>query len=182
MTFHPTIPQPGDDPSNSQADLLDNFGKMNSDFAVNHVALTAGGNNGSHTLVQFFSTQVADPVLTGKQSALYPKLVAGLAQLFFANASTVAQITNPPIINTGTNYSMVTPWGLVMNFGTATTTPIVFKTPFTSLVYFSQINTIATVITDYAVFSSYTTAGPNITGMNYLKQGNPTVNYVAWGI
>lgn len=99
MSYHPNIPQATDDPTVSQSQLLDNFGKMNTDFAINHVALTAGGNNGFHKLVQFTNVLASDPVVTGVQSAVYPKNVDGSPQLFFNNVTQVYPLTGLRVIN-----------------------------------------------------------------------------------
>lgn len=99
MSYHPNIPQANDDPSVSQNDILENFQKINSDFNVNHIPYTAGANNGFHTKVQFPTGLNADPGATGVQSALYPKIVATVAQLFFQNSQTVYQLTNLPFVN-----------------------------------------------------------------------------------
>lgn len=115
MPYHPTIPQATDDPSNSQADILDNFGKINADFSINHVPLTSGGNQGQHTKI-FIANPLAftaDPNLVPNQSSLYVKTAAlGTNELFFQNGNlpnpstyipttglNVRQLTNLPIVN-----------------------------------------------------------------------------------
>lgn len=135
MTIYiPNIPQPNDDPTQSQSQLLGNFGKLNTDFSVNHVPFTAGGNNGTHTIVNFPVTQNADPTPAGLASALYTKTVNSLGELFFTNSSFVRQLTDLPLINSGTSYGITTPWGLIINFGVGTATssgnPNNFAIPF----------------------------------------------------
>lgn len=107
MSYHPNIPQATDDPTVSQSQLLNNFGKMNTDFAINHVALTAGGNNGFHKLVQFTNVLSSDPSVTGVQSALYPKNVDGNPQLFFRNTTQIYPLTGLKVIN-GTITGVIT--------------------------------------------------------------------------
>lgn len=128
-TYHPTIPQPGDDPTNSQQDLLDNFGKLNSDWSVNHTALTSGNATGQHTKIFFAFPLAADPSLTGKQGALYTKTaVTGTTELFFENLTRIVQLTNINLMTepiavgpaTGTIYGFVSPWGITFNFGVVT--------------------------------------------------------------
>ncbi len=99
MAYHPNIPRANDNPTVSQGQLLDNFGTLNTDFAINHVPFTAGGNAGFHTKVQFTDVLVADPVVTGTQSAVYPKLVDGEPQLFFNNPVQVYPLTGLPFVN-----------------------------------------------------------------------------------
>ena len=140
--FHPNIPQAGDDPKDSQADLLDNFGKINADFAANHVALTEGGNNGYHKLVAFTDASSGDVSVSGIRSALYPKKISGIPQLFFRNVDDIFQLTKLPIETSGSGhrFSVVTPWGLTLKFGfvenvSSSGTAVSFDTPFTTAVY-----------------------------------------------
>lgn len=53
MTFDPAIPQPTDKPSVSQGQMLINFGRLNTEFAVEHNPLTepAGVTEGKHKYV-----------------------------------------------------------------------------------------------------------------------------------
>ncbi len=135
MTFNPNIPQPNDDPTASQSDLLGNFGKLNSDWQVNHVPLTSGGNNGFHKMVQFPNVLSVDPTVTGLQSAVYPKVgFDTFPALFFKNASAVYQLTNLPVVTVGTNYGIVTPWGFTINAGSVPSgvTTVTFAIPFTN--------------------------------------------------
>lgn len=99
MSYHPNIPQSNDDPSVSQGDMLDNFMKLNSDFAINHLPFTSGGNRGFHTLVQFPTVQASDPTVTGLESALYPLAGPTDSELFFRNVNSISQLTNLPIVN-----------------------------------------------------------------------------------
>ncbi len=99
MSYHPNIPQANDDPSISQGDMLDNFIKLNSDFSVNHVPFTSGGNKGFHTLVQYPTVQATDPAVTGLESVVYPKLGPVDPELFFRNANNIFQLTNLQIVN-----------------------------------------------------------------------------------
>lgn len=99
MSYHPNIPQANDDPSVSQGQLLDNFTKLNSDFSVNHVPFTAGGNKGFHTVVNFPTIQATDPSVSGLESALYPKAGPTDSELFFRNVNNIFQLTNLPVVN-----------------------------------------------------------------------------------
>jgi len=60
MTFNPAIPQPTDDMSDSQGDLLINFGQLNTVFSEDHVAFNASSDKGKHKKVTFVS-QGSDP-------------------------------------------------------------------------------------------------------------------------
>lgn len=101
MVYNPNIPQPNDDPTQSQSSILQNFGKINSDWLVNHVALTAGANNGFHTLVEYAGVLGSDPTVSGLQSSVYPKngLTTGIPQLFFNNFLSSFQLTGLDVVN-----------------------------------------------------------------------------------
>lgn len=137
MTYNPNIPQQGDDPTLSQVQLLNNFGQLNAQWGINHILLTAGANNGQHTKVFFNAPLGADPNLSQPQASLYTKTgTTGNSELFYQNGSTankVVQLTNLPAI-TGTpsaqGFGFVTPWGLIVNMGLATGSPIIFQQPF----------------------------------------------------
>jgi hypothetical protein len=129
MTFDPTIPQPTDRPSASQAQLLNNFTQLNTVFSVDHVAFNATTDRGEHNQITLNST-VADPGLGDPKCSLYIKTVAGDSELFFekydntAVANLVQQMTNLTITtaaNAGTaggNISYIdTPWGLRFLWG-----------------------------------------------------------------
>lgn len=147
MTYHPNIPQSTDDPTSSQQDLLDNFAKIASDFAINHIPLTAGSNNGTHTKVFFPTGLSGDPNLASPASSLYSKIITGVAQLFFQNGNApqnVSQLTGLPVANSGTNYGIATPWGITINFGSANAAnpgSITFAKPMgaSATIYTSQL-------------------------------------------
>lgn len=68
MTYDPSIPQPTDDLSDSQGDLLINFGQLNTVYSVDHVALNASSNRGLHKKVSFLS-QGSDPEMDSPETA-----------------------------------------------------------------------------------------------------------------
>jgi len=178
MTFNPNIPQANDDPSVSQAQLLANFGVLNTDFAVNHNPLTATANPGFHTKVFFANVLGADPGLSAPQSSLYTKTVSAANQLFFQNgalASNVFQLTNLPVVTTGTNYSVVTPWGLIIKMGQANASPINFADAIAN-----PLNTVYTaLLTPRNSFTTFFITAVNPTNLTY--NGFVPVYYLAIG-
>lgn len=101
-SYHPSIPQANDDPQKSQKDLLDNFSSINSQYAINHVPLTAGGKNGYHSQVWFDNVLDTDPNLTNPESSVYTRNISGTNELFFQNGNSfanVAQLTGLPVVN-----------------------------------------------------------------------------------
>jgi hypothetical protein len=104
MTYNPATPQVNDDPTVSQAQLLANFGVLNTDFNVNHIPFTQSFNPGLHTQINFPVPLILDPDLASPQSSVYPKNSpqTNTNELFFQNNSTLAavrQLTNLPIVN-----------------------------------------------------------------------------------
>jgi len=103
MTFNPDIPQPNDDLSVSQGDLLNNFTDLNTQFAINHVAFDdAGADKGKHKFITFVE-QAADPESKGDEYLLYAKDDGGEPELYArpeSNANAY-QITKDGALFTG---------------------------------------------------------------------------------
>jgi len=55
MTFNPSIPGATDDMSDSQGDMLTNFGQLNTVFSEDHVAFNASADKGKHNKVTLVS-------------------------------------------------------------------------------------------------------------------------------
>ena len=117
--YNPSIPASTDDPTVSQGQLLNNFSTLNNIFAKNHIALTAQIFQGQHTIVQFPAVQASDPAVTAQGGALYTKNQASSSttELFFRNLGVISQLTNLPLVNSGTNWGIRTPWDIIINAG-----------------------------------------------------------------
>jgi hypothetical protein len=149
MSYNPSIPQSGDRPSASQSQILTNFTQLNSIFGQEHVTFNATADNGEHTKITLNNVLGADPNLADPKSSLYTKTVAGDSQLFFENfdvggaANIVRQLTDLVITSGakhgGTQYTLLTPWGLRITMGLTTafsgTSTDTFITAFTSTIY-----------------------------------------------
>lgn len=81
MSYSPNIPQAKDDMSNSQGDLLTNFGQLNTQFGINHVAFDGGANAGKHNFCTFVE-QASDPASEEGEHLLYSKDDSGDTELF----------------------------------------------------------------------------------------------------
>lgn len=149
MVYKDNIPQPGDSPATvSQADLLENFAQLNAQFGAggDHVAFTAGADNGMHTRIRFDGV-IADPTLPDPQAALYLKTIAGDSQLFFENfdvggaVNVVRQMTGLDITDLvnggtagGTLYRMDLPVGVTIYAGLSVTNgTVTFPTAYTTI-------------------------------------------------
>jgi hypothetical protein len=187
--FNPNIPQTNDDPTVSQSQLLGNFGKLNSDWAANHVPLTSGGNNGFHKFIQFPTVLSGDPTLTGLQSQVYPKTDGnGNTALFFANASKVYQLNDLTIVNPGAgganDYGFVTPFGFTINAGSVASgvTTVTFAVPFTTgKVYALELTPQLGSAVRFAI-NSLTMSGPSVTGFKINTSSSAAYYYLAIGV
>lgn len=75
MSFNPNIPQPGDKLSDSQQELLDNNGFLNTGFGIDHYTFSdATANNGKHN-------KVTTPIIVGGVDPI----TAVDEPIFFAN-------------------------------------------------------------------------------------------------
>lgn len=128
MTYDPQIPQPGDDLSVSQQDLLDNFTSLDTIFGENHVLFSSGSaNKGKHKHVAFVSQAQAtvDAITVGtSEIAMYVKIdsVINRREIFCKNSTPVEfQVTRNNRLYLGMH-----PVAAV-NFGPATpvTNPVV---------------------------------------------------------
>ena len=117
MSYNPNIPQGGDDPSQSQVQLLNNFGALDTIFAKNHVAFSDTTNPGKHTKIIFNNVE-PDTVPISPQSNLYTKTVGVPAkqQLFFANDTIITQLTG--LVGLAASPGYVTlPGGIIIAWG-----------------------------------------------------------------
>lgn len=144
MTYNNNIPQSGDRPSDSQAQILTNFSQLNTIFDAEHVTFNAVSDNGEHKKVTFSDVLGADPGLATPKASLYTKTSGGDSQMFFENAlNGVLQLTNLPVTSGakhgGTQYTILTPFGFRITMGETSafsgTSTDTFITPFTSTIY-----------------------------------------------
>ena len=98
MTYDPNIPNANDLISNSQGQLLTNFGQLNTVFGVDHVTYSPSvATSGMHQFLTI-STISVDPVLTFQQGRVYTKSFGTAAnrntELYFAEK----RETNPTLV------------------------------------------------------------------------------------
>ena len=117
MTYNPNIPQPTDIPSQSQAQILDNFNLANTYFGINHVPFDATLNNGKHNFASLLN-QAADPATAAGELAIYAKSFGGVSTYYMRKESngTVIQLSNvdPILFNPASTFL---PGGYIMQFG-----------------------------------------------------------------
>lgn len=136
FTFYSNIPQPSDNPSISQGQLLQNFtsiGDATGSWTTQDHYGFGTGTDGQHKQVTLPDPRAVDPTPAALESMVYSKDVSGVAELFFKNSAKLDQLTGLPLVTSGTNYGVVTPWGLIINFGRSSantgTTLVTFAVP-----------------------------------------------------
>ena len=124
-TYNPSIPMATDLISNSQSQILANFGQLNTQFGVDHIPFNTGSGNGDGTHKKItFDNAPTEPTPTGTISNVFPLLVGSNQELFFKNASTEysssgkVQLTGPSSIGSTTNSSgyVTLPGGLLLQW------------------------------------------------------------------
>lgn len=152
MAYSTTIPAATQQISDSQGDILENFAQLNTQFSVDHTALTASSNNGDHIQLTFPSAQTTKTA-SGTISYVYPKSDGTNVELYqstyniSAAASVETQITSAglPIWkggtvgttgivlpNNGTSGYLNLPNGTQFRWGTATVGSTETKVLFSS--------------------------------------------------
>ena len=156
MTYNPAIPRSTDRPSSSQAQILTNFGQLNTIFGSDtgsgqvgdHIAFDSGdvADRGKHAKVRLVE-QMGDPSTATDEMALYTKAVSGVTQLFVRDemSATIRQITGlTPSAAIAGSRTILTPFGIRFNFGSVNIssvgTAITFHTAFSSDVFFVVAN------------------------------------------
>jgi len=155
MVYIPNIPQAGNTLAESQPWILANFTDLNTYFSVDHVALDAAANNGSHNKVGFIGVNPSAPVpvttegitLIADYSAATSKYILRYKQNSVAfPADSSHALTNSHIpLAASIGYSYL-PGGILIQWGrtaadvvTGVQTTINFPVAFTSTAYSVQV-------------------------------------------
>ena len=119
-TYTPNVPQAGQRISQTQSLINENFLSLDAAIKNDHVDITDvnAALRMLHKQVTFPDPLGADPVVAANDAILYTKDLdnAGLAGLFFKNASTVFNML-PRLQTSGTNHGFVLPGGIIVKFG-----------------------------------------------------------------
>jgi hypothetical protein len=165
--YNPNIPQPNDLLSDSQGDILQNFGAANTSFAINHYEFDdATAKNGKHKFVSF-PPQGASPVTVVGELALFSKtLASGVALFLTRDNNTVfdVQLTTSSIVAPASIINGYTflPGGLLMQWGTSAvisgTSTINFNVPFSAPAFNVQITGISAATSQDVIYLVSTTS------------------------
>lgn len=135
-SYVPNIPQPTDNLSDSQGDILTNFQSLDTIFAKNHFAFSnSTSNNGKHNFVQFPKRTVIPPGLISGDGTVYSK-TSGETELFYTPDNTgneyqmsITDTAKFSLFATNTPYVSPVdfggwtflPGGIILNYGTSRT-------------------------------------------------------------
>lgn len=138
-TYTSAIPQPTDNPSSSQDQILQNFQSISTLVAVNHVQFN-DGDEGKHKFLQMPEESSA-PATAANEGALYTKDTGSEPNLFWRKESSGAeqQMTNTIPVTVAPNRHWNFADGLQIRLGTVThtgtSTAVVFSSPFSGVGY-----------------------------------------------
>lgn len=142
MTYIPNIPQPGDDPSISQDQILNNFQDLNTFLSQNHVSLN-DANQGKHTILQM-PIQGSAPSTASNEIALYSRTSGntGNNELVFRRSSDGTLIEATAFLGNTNGWTRL-PSGILLKWGTGSGSGVVnvsiSSNPGFSAVYSAQI-------------------------------------------
>jgi hypothetical protein len=191
MAYNNSIPQPGDDPSQSQSLLLQNFQEIKINNDVNHTEI-GQANQGKHKFLQM-PAQGSSPSTASNEAALFTKqsTFTSTPELVYRreNNGTEIEFTSS---GSSTNGWARLPSGILLKWGTATAAgsqstnfPVSANIPVFTSVFSAQVttsdsspvpNTFATLAqistTAITVFGSQkTSTSPTLTTYRYLVIG-----------
>ena len=141
-TYFNNIPQPDDDPTDSQPQFLSNFQAILNAQDRNHVDFSDTGNSGRHEVVEM-QQQAGNPTPVSSFASLFVRDDSGTQNLYLLDdASTEYQLTNA--FTAATAGAATLPGGLEFKWGfdtapDASSFPIVFPTPYTTATFNVQI-------------------------------------------
>ncbi len=85
MTYNPDIPQPTDNPSQSQPLILDNFQELNDQYGISgdHVEWTASSGNGKHKRVTWIDQTASPPTAGVNEVVAYSLTQSGITNPYY---------------------------------------------------------------------------------------------------
>jgi hypothetical protein len=178
MAWNQNIPQPTDQLSQSQNDLLNNFQAIQTLVDVNHVDFNAGANQGKHFCVTF-PVQTVDPVpptIQGSDVGLYTKMgPSGFSDIYInrpADALLAPITASNYLASTSANggYSYL-PSGLLIKWGA---TGAVAANPQT-IIYPTGGSVPAFTVPALLILVMPTSTSP-LSGMNVILNANAGTN------
>lgn len=136
MAYNENIPQPSDNPSQSQGQILSNFQEISTAFNLDHGNFNSA-NQGKHTLVDLVR-QTLPQSANIDEGILFSALINGASEMFYGKDGAQAKQMTGLIPSSGEGSSTSFSWdfvdGMSIRFGnvvhSGTSTLITFDTPF----------------------------------------------------
>ena len=187
MPYNQNIPTGTGIPRYEYQGIASNFLALNTDFAVDHIPYTADEDMGEHKKVTF-NDVAADPGLGFPKTSSYTKIVTVGAvdyyELFFETsrdpgANIVRQLTGIDPVVVGSNYSMMTPWGARIAWGTCAMGPAGVAVAFS--VAFASVQCLILSTNSNNPNHSSTYSGLGVAGFTAWCTNNLTGSYIAIG-
>lgn len=172
MAYNENIPQASDNPSQSQAQILDNFQEISTAFNTNHGNFNAG-NQGKHSFLQM-PEQSSPPSTSSDEMGLYIKesSLTSLAEMFIRRESNGTEIEFTSFLGAANGWTRL-PSGILLKWGTSngsgahtTNFPTGATIPVFAAVYTGFVVTFDSTPTPntFATFQGVSTIGINIFG------------------
>ena len=182
MPYDTSIPKTGSNGSADYSAMQGNYLQIQNSFSIDHESLgNSGALEGFHKKTTF-AAPIGDPGQMAPVASLYTKTVSGLSQLFFQNgalAANVAQLTGNSVL-TASEYTVVTPWGLTLKFGSSTASPAGIAHTFATNFATAAAGMTITVQNAGSMANAVVITGANAFTA-YCASGTQTIYYVAWG-
>jgi hypothetical protein len=139
MVYVPTIPQAGDIPSQSQPQILENFGQANTLFNVNHYTFNdpTVANRGKHRYI-VMPRLAAGPALAADEGSLFTKDIGGTSLCWqrFGGPEVRLYGPDPTLANPGRVYlpgGVLIQWGRELNVPGTGNSVVAYSTPFAAV-------------------------------------------------
>lgn len=185
-TYNPDIPQPGDNPSQSQDLILQNFQVINTAFNLNHGHLDDAPLQGKHLFMQMPAQTVA-PTTLANEGALYTRTstLSGLIELVYERQSNGATIEFTSSLQANNGWTRL-PSGILLKWGSSTANGVQatnYPTGATIPVFVNVFQAFVTTQDSggtpntFAYLSSFNGTGIVVHGTNRTTTTDTTVTY-----
>lgn len=116
MAYNENIPQAADNPSQSQAQILDNFQEISTAFNLNHGNFNAG-DQGKHSFLQM-PEQGSAPATSANEAAIFSQesSLTGVTELVFRRESNGDEIEFTGFLGAANGWTRL-PSGLLLKWG-----------------------------------------------------------------
>lgn len=183
-TYNPDIPQPGDNPSQSQDLILQNFQVINTAFNLNHGHLDDASLQGKHLFMQM-PAQSSAPTTLANEGALYTRTstLSGLVELVYERQSNGTTIEFTSSLQATNGWArlpsgILLKWGQEVNItGNNAGNPINFPTGATIPAFNSIFTGYLTIQDSSGTPDTFVTLGNiSITGFNVVVSQRKTTS------